>query len=521
MQNNGVGASNIVMDSAVPVFATNTDCEWDDPSPLGVIQTPEIRVDLLPGWLGEYVQAVSKSTQTPPAMAVMMGLSVVATCVQKKFEVSPFGIDYSEPLCLWTLTVMPPASRKSAVTSAMTAPLLEWECEQAEKTKDEISKRTATRMVTQKRIDKLELDAAKKEDPHDRQRIIEEVAELRKNMPDEIRTPQLWTADVTPERLQGLLVEHDEKMSLLSDEGGIFEILAGLYSNGQANIDIFLKAHAGGAVRVDRAGRSAYLDKPALTLGLAVQPQILSDMGQGSKKRFRGLGALARFLYVIPESNIGQRNVRQNFPVPDTVKSAYRAGIFQLLEIQPTQDGKDHPFILTLSPGALECFQTFQEFIERNQGPSGEYEPIQDWTGKLPGAALRIAGLFHVVLYGAGSFEIGLSEMEAALDLAEALIPHAQIALSRTAADKGNGGAQRVLDWIIEQGEESFTRGECHSALRGSFPTVERLIESLVLLQDHNFLSDPASVRKGQGRPSIVHKVNPKVFEEGSCYGVA
>jgi hypothetical protein len=39
-------------------------------------------------------------TQTPPAMAAVMGLAVVATCTAKRFEVFPHGEGYSEGLFL-------------------------------------------------------------------------------------------------------------------------------------------------------------------------------------------------------------------------------------------------------------------------------------------------------------------------------------------------------------------------------------------------------------------------------------
>ena len=90
--------------------------------------------------------------------------------------------------------------------------------------------------------------------------------------PEEMRAPRLWTSDSTPERLQSLLADHDERMALISDEGGIFEIMAGLYSDGKANIDVFLQAHAGRSVRVDRGSRTVYLNKPSLSFGLAIQP---------------------------------------------------------------------------------------------------------------------------------------------------------------------------------------------------------------------------------------------------------
>ncbi|WP_425466834.1 DUF3987 domain-containing protein [Peribacillus cavernae] len=74
-----------------------------------------------------------------------------------------------------------------------------------------------------------------------------------------ITLPRLITEDVTPEKLADLMAENNEKMALLSAEGGgIFNIMAGRYaSDGKANLEIFLKGFSGDYCAVDRIGRGA------------------------------------------------------------------------------------------------------------------------------------------------------------------------------------------------------------------------------------------------------------------------
>jgi hypothetical protein len=151
--------------------------EWDDVVKFGETNTPEIPTSLLPGWLGTYAEAVRLNTQTPSGMSVMLALSTTAASVQRRFQVSPFGDSYIEPLSLWTVTALPPASRKTAVISAFTAPLSEWERNQAAERSSEISRREAERKVTQRRMDKLEVDASKEDDPLIRNKLIKEIAE--------------------------------------------------------------------------------------------------------------------------------------------------------------------------------------------------------------------------------------------------------------------------------------------------------------------------------------------------------
>jgi hypothetical protein len=487
---------------------------WEDPILFGQIETPDIRFDVLPSWLGDYARAVSENTQTPSGMAVMLALSVTATCLQKRFVVSPYGDDYAEPLALWTATILPPATRKTAVVNAMTAPLSDWEHEMAVKFKDEIADNETLRTVNLKTIEQLQNKAAKENNSIERLSYIEEINQLKSKTPDEKYPPRLWTGDVTPERLQNLLVEHGERMSLLSDEGGIFEIMAGLYSNGVANIDIFLKAHAGSPARVDRGNRSAHVDSPALSFGLAIQPEVASQLSNGNKKHFRGNGTLARFLYCLPNSNVGKRDVTRRTVIPETIKVAYRAGIFHLLDIVDIVDenGVGKPRILRLDDDALGSWLKFAQYVESNQGQGGDFESFQDWTGKLPGVALRIAGLCHVVEHGSDNHLINKATLERALDLCELLIKHARATFDLMGADEAIADAQHVLKWILGQGGPFFKRSDCQKDLRGRFRRVNRLLKALEALTERHIISNPETLPTK--KPTIVYYINPKILEE-------
>ena len=486
---------------------------WESPIPFDQIETPEIQTSSLPSWLGDYARAVSENTQTPPGMAVMIGLAAIATCVQKRFVVSPYGDDYVEPLSIWTATILPPATRKTAVLNAMTAPLSEWEYEKAIEMKEEISENETVRMVNAKTIDRLQNEASKCSNHDERKMLLNQINELKLNTPREIYPPRLWTGDVTPERLQNLLAEHGEKMSVLSDEGGIFEVMAGLYSNGMANVDVFLKGHAGSSVRVDRGNREAHLNSPALSFGLTVQPEVASQLSQGNKKHFRGNGTLARFLYALPKNNVGERDITQRQPIPEPIKKSYHAGIFHLLDLLDKMykdEGK--PQILTLGHEARESWLRFAQYIELNQGEGKEFESIQDWTGKLPGASLRIAGLCHVVEHGDTSLIVSQETMERSLDLCEKLIIHAQATFELLGGDQVYADARYVLKWVIEQPEADFKRSDCQQALRGRFRRVDRLIKALEVLSERNYISPPEKL--ATKKPTVIHHINPRISEE-------
>lgn len=486
---------------------------WPEPLLLGEVDTPEIPAESVPAWLGDFCNAVAAATQTPPGLSVMFALAAVAACLQRRFEVSPYQDEYTEPVNLWTVTALDPGNRKTAVRNAFTDPLTAWEHEEANRLKPDIKRVKHQREINQKAVDQIKARASKSDTTSaGRDALLEEIARIEDDTPEEMIAPRLWVDDVTPERLQTLLVDHGGRMSLLSDEGGIFEVMAGLYSGGKANLNVYLQGHAGSPVRVDRQGRSVMLTKPALTFGLTVQPDIISDLGTGSKKRFRGNGTLARFLYCLPKSTIGTRDVTQRIKIPAEVKAAYNAGIRGMLEIAPDYDskGRERPRLLTLSPDAVRAWQQFSQFIEDRQGPDGEFYSIQDWTSKLPGAALRIAGLFHVVEHGAAVSEINLATVERALDLCELLITHAQTAFDMMGAEPSQNDARIVLRWIVATGKEAFRQNEAIKAIR-QFRTVDRLEAALKVLTGRNIISEPHK-RKSGGRPAILYAVNPAVL---------
>jgi putative DNA primase/helicase len=225
-----------------------------EPVSLDAAMLPALPVDSLPSWFRDMVLAVSEDTETPVELAAMMALAVLGTCCQKTFIVSPTP-GYIEPLNIWTVAALDSGNRKTAVMTAITAPLLEWQREQQETARQRIVAAQSDQETTKARIKELRAQAARFEDIADFEKAKKEIQALEQSLGEVPASPRLWAEDVTPERLGQLMAEQGERLSLLSDEGGIFEIMAGRYSAGIPNIDIFLKAHAGSPVCVDRGSR--------------------------------------------------------------------------------------------------------------------------------------------------------------------------------------------------------------------------------------------------------------------------
>ena len=137
---------------------------------------------------------------------------------------------YKRQLSLWVLVALPSGTRKTAVINALTGPLMRWEKLERDRLRREIVSINAARAVAKKRIEKLVRDASNADDDDARQRIRVEIEREEEGTPAEIHAPKLFTGDTTADTLPGMLVKYGERMAVLTDEGGIFLVMAGLYS---------------------------------------------------------------------------------------------------------------------------------------------------------------------------------------------------------------------------------------------------------------------------------------------------
>ncbi len=257
----------------------NAPPEWGPPIPLGVTKCREFPIERLPAWLGEFGHGLAESTQTPVDMAGAMLLAALSVALAKTAEVEP-APGWREPLVLWVLVALGPAHRKSAVVRAVSDPLFRWEAEEAERLRPTIDAARTTFDILQKRRLRLVAEAANCS-ADEAQGLMEELKaldeEIAQAMPPS--EPRLLADNITPESLTTLMTKHQGKIGVLSAEGDLFDIMAGVYTGGRTNLGVFLKGHAGDRHRVDRGNRpSEFLDRPALPMGFCVQPDVLHGL---------------------------------------------------------------------------------------------------------------------------------------------------------------------------------------------------------------------------------------------------
>jgi len=484
--------------------------EWPIPEPLQTARKlPVFPTQVLPSALREFVEAESMATQTPLDMAAMFALGAVATVTGGRVVVEPVP-GWIEGTNLFLTVAMEPGSRKSAVERDVKAPIVEHERTLGEKELPNIAEAGSKRRMAEARRDQAEKNAARAKTA-DRFALEQEALTAAHDVEAIVvpPLPRYFTADATPEALASLLAAHGGRMAVLSAEGGIFDLMAGRYSSGIPNLDVFLSGHAGDTLRVDRRNRPAeFVDRPALTMVLAAQPHMLRKIGQNSEMSGRGL--LDRFLYAVPVGNVGYR--RSSPPsVPREVRTRYASAI--VLLAASLAEYEREPYVLRLEPDAVAALTAWRETLEPRRRPDGDLGAMQGWASKLDGATVRIAGLLHLATHISTGFgqPISVATMQDAIEVAKFLIPHAGAAFGQMGEEGPLEDARVILRWIIGGKRATFTRRECYRSHRGRFPHVEDIDSPLEILIDHSWIQLLEEDERRPGRPSIQYRVNPRI----------
>jgi hypothetical protein len=488
---------------AAPVWTPDAQ-PWPDIVPLDVADLPDFPTYALPDVLRDWVTAESHATQTPADLAALLSLAVCSACVARRVEVEPRP-GWREPVNLFTAVVLEPGNRKSAVFADATKPLRELEAELIEAARPEVARAQSTRRQAEARLRNLEKLAAEKGNA-DAGREAGNLAADLAEQPEPV-LPRLVVDDATAEKLGIILAEQGGRIASMSPEGGVFDLMAGLYSkNGIPQFGVYLMGHAGDDLVTDRVTRkSVRVERPALTCAYTIQPAVIRGLAEHAA--FRGRGLLARFLYAAPQSWIGRRVIAPE-PVPDATREAYHRVVRSLAEA----DGET---VLRLSPDAEARFRDWETEIEGMLADGGQMENIRDWGAKLAGATLRIAAVLHSVDHGPAGY-IDRPTVEAAAEIARYLIHHAEAVLAMILAGgrTHDDDARYVLRWIARHGLRSFSKRDAQQHGRRRFPKADDIDPALDELVRRGYIRLRPAEPTGPGRPpSPTYEVNPAIFD--------
>lgn len=480
--------------------------EWPELVTLAAPPPTPLPIAAWPSVLGSYATEAAAETETPPELAGLLALGVMATASQRLAEVA-VKPDYTEPLNGYFVISLPPASRKTAEFSRAIKPLKRWEQQRRKDMAEEIRKAESLLATHVARVKRLRTSAAKAEG-EEAANLAHQIAELEAQAPTVPRPPTLFTQDVTSEHLGTMMADNGEAMAILSDEGGLFQTMDGRYSKGVPNLDVYLQGHAGGAIRTHRQGRPAVvMDKPRLTMAMAVQPDVIN--GIAANPSFRGRGLLGRFLYALPPCPIGSRHgdgPRMN----GLTEIAFANRVTELLDASADATSLQR---ITLTSEASRAWWRFWREIERELAQGGRFEHCRDWAGKLPGAVARIAALFHLADAGTKALDkpLELRWMEAAIETGRALATHALAFFGGVGADPDVEHARKILEWLQRNQLAEFTKREAHRAHQSRFKRAQELTPVLEVLRERGYIRSITG-EQAAGRPSDSFEVNPEAL---------
>lgn len=416
----------------------------------------------LPLELFEYCKTLSESMEMSADLAGTAMLGTLAALLQGRYGISPEP-GWDEPLCLFVLGVARPGEGKSHLMKAVTAPLFEYQTRLFREYADK-----AISVEVQLDLCRSAYEALRKEcsglkgDKQAARRVeleekLREIKALEKAAP-----PRLVTNDVTSQKLAGLLQENKGRISIISAEGAVFSNIAGLYDS-QPNFTNYLQAYSGDTIIVDRVGRPGeFINDPRLTINLMVQPDVLDKVVNNKILMERGLPA--RFLFSLPESKLGKRKIEGAPKLDEAAKEQYNRLLEELIALSE----EDVYEVLTLDEDASERFKNFRKAVDDRI--NGDLANLREWTSKLPGQVLRLAGLMHVAEHRreAAKTPVDYTIMGDACNLAWSYyIDHARHAHQIMGDDKNMKTASRLLKVLDQAGWDAFTASEAARSLSG------------------------------------------------------
>lgn len=492
---------------AAPVWTPDAR-PWPEIVSFDVLDLPDFPTHVLPDTLRRWVEAESHATQTPADLAALLALSVCSAGIARRVVVEPRP-GWREPVNLFAAVLLEPGNRKSAVFADAMKPLRELEAELIEAARPEVARAQSDRRQDETRLRKLEKTAAEKHGDEAGQ-ARHEAGNLAADLADgaEPVLPRLIVDDATAEKLGIMLEEQGGRIASMSPEGGVFDLMAGLYSkSGIPQFGVYLMGHSGDDLITDRVSRKGVrVERPALTCAYAMQPAVIEGLAENAA--FRGRGLLARFLYAAPQSWIGRREIAPA-PVSDATREAYRQTVRALAEVEGE-------IVLQLSSDAAALFRAWEVEIEAMLAEGGQMEIMRDWGAKLAGATLRLAAVLHCVEQGPAGHIEGPT-IAAAVEIARYLVPHAEAVLNMMLASEetADDDARYVLRWIERHGRREFTKRDAQQHGKRRFPKADDIDPALAELTRRGYIRLRPVEASGPGRPpSPTFDVNPATFAD-------
>ncbi|MFA7011136.1 MAG: YfjI family protein, partial [Bacilli bacterium] len=485
---------------------------FDEIIPLPDVVLPSFPINVLAPAARDYCLEVAESTQTPPDMAFVSALAILALAMQKNYKVVG-KTDWEEQLSLYVMIVAEPSDRKSAVLNQMVKVIHAFEANYNNSHQTELQKNhdEYNRLKNHKAkiLKDLENNKATQED-YDA--VVDKLVNFKL-----LNSLNLTLDDVTTESIAENMSTQNGCISIVSSEGGMVDIISGLYSK-LVNLDIYLKGYSGDSLKVDRIGRdSLYIPNPRLTILLTVQPKVLENFI--TNPTFEGRGLTARFLYSIPKSLVGSRKFNTE-PIKYESKQAFISLVNEILN----ESGQATTYI-HLSDEATTLLEEYHNKFELRLAT--DLKEMGSWAGKLLGNILRLSaiitrarGIKYDEFLGckpstddSAVWIVQKDDMANAIKVGEYFLEHAECAFNLLGVDQKTKDAKTLIKVIKEHKPElTEVNARIIARITSKIGKKDRIAPVLSMLADYGYLKEKQQTYVA-GRPrSETYLVNPKIY---------
>lgn len=481
---------------------------WPELIPLtDEVEPPPFPLDALPSWIVDHALEVADDLQVAVDLPATLALGALSVAVLGRAKVSYGRSRWTQPLNLYCCVALPPSAGKSPAKAAMFGVLEDLEMRRLQEAATARMIADADRSLLEKQRRNAEERAAKATGDdadaarHDLYDTVEKLARLER-----VPSGRLLADDATTEALGVALAEAGGAIAVVSAEGGVFDRIAGLYSD-KSNFDLYLEAWGGGRYVVDRIKREPIsLPVANLCVITTVQPSVLDEVG--AKKEFAGRGLTARFLLCKPWSNVGTRDRLKASVGDDKARRAYDARMLALSQRVASQAA-----LVVVEGEASDLFAEWDQMLEHRLAPGRDLEHLAEWVGKLRANVLRLAALLHLADDASGD-AVDVDTVERAIALGEYYLAHAVSIAAGWGVDEVVAKAKKVAQWAAREQLREFSVRECygHPSLRRTIAGPEEAKPVLELLAERGWIralfDGPMPLGKG-GKASPRFEVRP------------
>lgn len=363
------------------------DDPWPDPVPLQPPPPQPFPIHVFPEWVRAMVEDVADTLQCAVDIPAQAAIGAVSTIATGKLDVE-LAEGWTEPANIYLATAVPPSGGKSPTMKAVFGPVRDLEAELRQAARQSIAESDARRKVLEKQLREAEKNGD-----------IVAMTQLSLDLCEPAPVPpRLLADDQTPEALGALFDQH-QRISIVSSEGGMFTAMDRYTDGKAAQLDVYLKPWDGDDITIDRKGEPEprIIRRPLMTICVTVQPTTILELGRKAEVRDRGWPH--RFMYSVPASLVGDRDLAAPRHADKTARDTWAANITDLGRLLHRSQ---HPYRVRLDGDAWAQFGAWRQHLEQQRGPGGDLEHLAEWTSKAEASVVRLAGLLWLADGAAG-----------------------------------------------------------------------------------------------------------------------